>query len=66
MVEKPLDYMPGHIIYNEKDFETFLKDICQNLDPYRNERKNLKDRIHRFQDGNSTERILKEIGLLEK
>lgn len=56
--DNPLDYMPGHIIYQKSDLWNFLIDLSNNIDIYKEKRKEIKDIIHYYQDGNSCERLL--------
>jgi CDP-glycerol glycerophosphotransferase (TagB/SpsB family) len=45
-VDNPLEYMPGKRIYNLSDFEDFIAETGQALDPYREERRAVTDKIH--------------------
>ena len=65
LVENPLDYMPGHKIYNVDDFLKFITDLVNDNDIYKNERDILCDKIHKYKDGKSSERILKMLGLIK-
>lgn len=56
--EDPKQYMPGHLIYTIGDFETFLEDFSQGRDDYAQERLNVKNLIHKYQDTKSCERLL--------
>lgn len=64
MVENPLDYMPGEKIYNVKDFVRFINNLNDNIDDFSAQRKKLLDKIHKYQDGNSSIRILQELNLI--
>ena len=65
LMENPMDYMPGNKIYTVEDFEQFIEDVYQGKDIYKKERKELKDKIHMYQDGKSTERILNYLKLIK-
>ncbi len=56
--ENPLDYMPGHHIYNVEEFYKFIDDFMNDYDVYKDERVRVKNIIHKFDDGNNCERIL--------
>ena len=56
----PLSYMPGHHLYRYEDLLMFLKDIGENRDPYRNERKGIFDEVHNPAEG-YCDRIWKKI-----
>lgn len=58
IVDNPLDYMPGEKIKNEKDFIKFINNIINDIDIFNKERNNLKDKMHKYCDGNSSKRIL--------
>ena len=63
--EEPMEYMPGHKIQKKEDFYLFIEDIAGKRDPYRKEREQIRDRIHRYKDGNACRRILEMSGIHE-
>lgn len=63
-VDNPFDYMPGNYIYTIDDFYSFLRSVADGQDVYKVKRNQLKDKIHFYQDGKSSERVLKLVGLL--
>ena len=64
--DRPLDYMPGHKIYNIDDFVKFIDDIANDKDPCGKERNKLKELNHKYQDGHSTERVLSHFGVIDE
>ena len=54
--DNPLDYMPGHHLYNYEDLEKFLTDIANGRDPYADDRQKLMPQVHNTCD-NYCERI---------
>lgn len=61
-VETPERYMPGNKIANLKQLMKFVKNIAENYDEYKTERRNMLNLMHTYQDGQSCERILKYYG----
>ena len=61
--DNPIDYMPGAIITDSNQFETFLSEIALNIDSTAEKRKKLKHVYNDFFDGKSCERCLKAVGL---
>lgn len=64
LVDNPLDFMPGEKIYNIQDLENFIQNVIKKEDKYVSERKDLLNLIHDYKDGNSSERILREVGII--
>ncbi|MGJ7437951.1 CDP-glycerol glycerophosphotransferase family protein [Streptococcus equinus] len=58
IVDNPLDFMPGEKINNPNDLYTFIDNVFNGVDKYQEERKNLKNKMHKYVDGNSSERVL--------
>lgn len=56
-VDNPKEYMPGEYIYKIEDFKKFLDCVNNGNDIYRKQRNELKDKIHKYQDGKSSGRI---------
>ena len=63
-VENPFDFMSGDYLYSVDDFLFFLESVTNEQDLHKEERNQLKDKIHFYQDGKSSERVLKLVGLL--
>lgn len=57
-VDNPLDYMPGAIIQNTQNLKDFIDDVLSNKDDYKKERKKIKDLYHKYDDNNSSKRIV--------
>lgn len=51
------DYIGGQKIYNKEDFYKFLSDVSDNKDEYAEMRKKCFDKIFKYHDGNSCERL---------
>ncbi len=67
VVENPLELMPGEKIYNEEEFVGFIKNTCNGIDNYKDERKRINDLANKYQDNKNCERILDFLGIaLEK
>ena len=60
----PLSHMPGKFIYNISDLNDFINDVMNSKDDYAEQRKKERDLIHKYQDGCSTERVLKYFKLI--
>ena len=58
LVDNPLDYMPGKKITNADELQSFISDVINDLDEYKEERNALKHRFHKNCDGDSAKRIL--------
>ena len=61
--EDPIIYMPGQHVYTYEQFEDALTNICLDNDQYCESRRELIPLFHTFQDGYSSKRIAKYIGL---
>lgn len=64
IIDDPLERMPGKFIYNINDFNDFINEVVAGVDHYKEQRKTERDIIHKYQDGNSTVRILKYFNLI--
>lgn len=64
VMDNPDEYMVGYKIFSLDDFLKFIVDIKNNNDFYKKERTILKNRIHSYQDNNSTERVLKMLKII--
>lgn len=63
--DPPIDYMPGSIITNEREFKEFFNDIYQGKDRTRDKREQLKVIFNKYYDGRNCERIAETIGLCQ-
>lgn len=63
-VPNPLEYMPGAKMKKIDDLLAFLDSVACNCDDYAEDRKNLKDKLHTYQDGGNSVRLLKLLGLV--
>lgn len=61
IVPDPKLYMPGHLIQNVQQLDTFINDVVNCNDKYANEREIISKKIHAYRDGKSTERVIKAI-----
>lgn len=59
----PINYMPGHIVYNQEDFINFIKDILDEKDIYKEKRKEVFDLFFKYHDGNSSHRLAEFLDL---
>lgn len=57
------EMMAGHEIREIKELYEFINDVAEGNDRYSVERKELFDRVFKYHDGNSCERIVKLLGL---
>ena len=53
-----IDFMPGHHVYNSQELKNSIKEIVQGIDRFSNERKKIINLYHKYQDGDSSLRIL--------
>lgn len=61
--ENPFDYMPGHIVYNQEEFISFIKDVIDGKDPHREERRKISNLFFEYHDGNGSKRLTEYLGL---
>ena len=61
--EKPEEYMPGHIIFNQNDFMAFIEDVVNGKDPYMQERRRISDLFFKYHDRNSSQRLAEFLDL---
>lgn len=61
--DDPIEYMPGHVIYNQEDFMQFIDDVIVGNDPYSDKRKKIFDLFFKYHDGNSAKRLADFMGL---
>lgn len=62
-VDDPAQYYPGHHVFNKNDLFKAIEAVCNGEDPYKTTRRELLPVMHKFQDGNSSKRIIEYIGL---
>lgn len=63
VVKDPHVMMAGYELYSIEDLRVFVKDVSNNSDPYRKEREELFERVFKFHDGNSCQRIVELLKL---
>lgn len=63
VVEDPKEMMAGHLIKNIDDLYGFLTDIKDENDIYKEERGKMFDKIFKYHDGCSSERVVKLLGM---
>lgn len=59
----PQEYMPGEIIKTKEQFYQWLDDFSDGIDKYQNTRVEVKNRVHRYSDGKSCERLIEYCGI---
>lgn len=62
-VENPIDYMPGQMIRSDEDIVSFIKDVANGRDEYKEKRKKIVQLVHDYTDSHSTERIVNYLQL---
>lgn len=55
--DNPKEYMPGPILSSIKDVESFINNVMENVDNYKEKRKDVNNKVNKYQDGNSAKRI---------
>lgn len=63
VVNNPDSLMAGHALYNYRQFKEFIVDIIYERDKYKEKRKELFDKVWKYHDGNSCERLAKHMGI---
>lgn len=63
-VPDPLAYMPGMKMSKMNELLEFVDAVSCDQDKYADERKKLRDKLHTYQDGNNSERLLQILGLV--
>ena len=56
--------LPGPAVKSLKEFCSSLADIYKDMDKYREKRRSLRDRIHKFKDGDSCKRVMEIVDRL--
>ena len=64
--DNPLEFLPGYILQNNKDFVNFINDIAKCIDQSVEKRRNLYHLYNDFNDNHSSERLLDIISHLSK
>lgn len=62
--DHPLDYMPGHHVYNMQELMTFLEDMKCDRDNYKQKRKEVRDVAVTKNDSSYCEQILKALEVI--
>lgn len=57
-IPDPLHYMPGEKLENCDDMLRFFDNVARSVDIYQNERHEIRDYIHKYQDDKNAERFL--------
>lgn len=55
--DNPKEYMPGMEIENLYDVEKFVADVFNGMDPYKEKRHEINDKVNFYKDGESSKRI---------
>lgn len=63
-VPNPLDYMPGMKMKKINDLLAFMDSVALEQDNYKEERRNLKNKLYTYQDGKNSKRLLTLLGLV--
>lgn len=63
VVDNPLDYMPGEKIQNVDELKTFIDNILDGKDDWKEERKRINDLVNVDQQGNYSKKILDFVGI---
>ena len=61
--DNPKDYMPGHFAETKEQLFSFIKDIANGRDPYREKRESVRERVHQYKDDKNCERVLEISGV---
>lgn len=61
--QNPIDYFPGHHVYEKMQLFNAMDDIIKGNDPYSSDRKKILPIMHRYLDGKSCERIARFLSL---
>lgn len=63
MVDDPLEYMPGDKITTCQDIRDFIEAVCEGVDDWSQKRHAVCDVMHKYQDDNSSKRVLDVLDL---
>ena len=61
--DNPEDYMPGHLVETKKQLFSFIEEIAECQDPYKEKRESVRELVHQYKDDKSCERVLKISGV---
>ena len=57
------EWMPGKELFSFEDFYSFVREIGEDVDSTRKKRKMLKEKLHRYGDGDNCKRIVEALGI---
>lgn len=63
IVDDPIELIGGQIINNVKDYMNFINDVLNNRDPYMEKRHEVFDKVYKFHDGDSCQRLAEFLNL---
>lgn len=63
-VDDPFHYMPGRKLANVKDMLDFIMATNEGIDDHLEQRHEIRDYIHHYQDGRNAERFMKMMGMI--
>lgn len=63
IVDDPDEFIGGQVINNKVDFLNFVDDILNNKDRYKRKREEVFDKVFKYHDGNSCERLANFLNL---
>ena len=63
IVDDPDEFIGGQVINNKTDFLNFVDDILNNKDKYKRKREEVFDKVFKYHDGNSCERLASFLNL---
>lgn len=65
LMEDPIQYFPGHHIYNKQQLFDAIQTVLSGDDLYKEIRNKICSLLHKHRDGNSSYRVLKYIGIIK-
>lgn len=63
--ENIIDYLPGSLIHNVEELFRFVKEVANEIDLSKDTRQQLASLLNEFNDGNSSKRLLKSLGIIK-
>lgn len=63
VIDNPLQLMPGKLIETKEDFQSFICDVANNIDEYKNIRNKVNTLCHEYSDGKNAKRIINLAGI---
>ena len=63
IVKDPMELIGGQVINNKQDFLSFISDVINGRDIYKEKRHEVFDKIFEFKDGNSCQRLAEFLNL---